>query len=332
MLITSNPSIGQDFDIDQARILRSQDRTYEAFDLFEQAPEPLSAEGLLLKGVLLAELGRTAEAKLIFLELIKDQPGAPEPLNNLAVLYANAGDYDLALKSLHRAIATRPEFFTTYRNLNQVSTRMATEAYGRETGRDLAEDPGPLILGLLPELTGSSLRLGHSNIPDIGADPNSLLVVPPLAEIDPPVNELDESRADSDVAGEAATESRDLRLPEETATADPGLAWSMIQQWAKARSSQSASDFAAFYSSDFEPGRGLSREEWDARMRRKFESTEPLSIALEFLEARRTGSKQTEVRFRQTLSLGGNSYGVTVTLSLVWEENSWKIQSEYRNQ
>ena len=103
------------------------------------------------------ELGRTAEAKRIFLKLSKDHPGSPEPFNNLAALYAAAGDYDLALKSLHQALASQPEFLATYENLNRVSARMASEAYGRETGRGLDEKAGTLFLNLLPALTSEAI-------------------------------------------------------------------------------------------------------------------------------------------------------------------------------
>lgn len=373
MFTMSLPGLGQESNLDQARLLRSQNREYEAFDLLEQGAETLSAEGLLLKGVLLAELGRTGEAKRIFLQLIREQPTSPEPFNNLAVLYATAGDYDLALKALHHAIETRPEFLTTYENLNQVSTRMATEAYGRETGRRVAVALSELHLNLLAVLTSETTRpsepvdeqadlvattvFAESGFPAasvalrsyVGAarstgpggsdgsagsddpiDPyeSSHMELPgagsELQEIDPSPETV--------ASGDAARDTLEVTGRSDVQSPDPGLAWLMVQQWAKARTNRSPSEYAAFYSHSFEPGRGLSREEWDGRLQRKFGSSESLSIALEFLEARRLDSNHTEIRFRQSLTLGANSFGATVTLGLVWEEGGWKIRSEYRNQ
>jgi hypothetical protein len=316
------PTFGEEIDLGSIQILRSQSKTYEAYDRLEQAQGSLSADGLLLKGVLLAELGRTAEAKRIFLELSKEHPGSPEPFNNLAALYAAAGDYDLALKSLHQALASQPEFLAAYENLNRVSTRMASEAYGRETGRELDEASGTLILSLLPELTNETSSDGVADAADEKRAPAE-----PIAALDStaPTHPVLPVPAES-VPNLDDTEFGDPPGP------DAGMAWMMIREWARARASGPPEDYAAFYASDFRPSRGVSRKEWNERLLRKFEVSEPVDVHLEFLEARQTGPTQSEIRLRQTITLGSNRYSTTVTLGLVWEEDHWRIQSEYRNQ
>jgi tetratricopeptide (TPR) repeat protein len=62
----------------------------------------------VLKGLILTEQNKSAEAINIFTKLTDDYPELPEPYNNLAVLYAASGQYDKARASLEMAIRTNP--------------------------------------------------------------------------------------------------------------------------------------------------------------------------------------------------------------------------------
>src|SRR5476649_1198289 len=55
---------------------------------------PKDARGRFLKGLILTEQGKQADAIKIFTGLTEDYPELPEPYNNLAVLYASQGQYD----------------------------------------------------------------------------------------------------------------------------------------------------------------------------------------------------------------------------------------------
>lgn len=92
---------------------------------------PGHAEARFLKGLALAEQGRSEEAQEVFLALTGDYPDLPEPHNNLAVLYAAKGDYVMARDSLVLAISSHPNYATAHENLGDIYARMAGIAYGK---------------------------------------------------------------------------------------------------------------------------------------------------------------------------------------------------------
>lgn len=88
-------------------------------------------EARLFKGVILTRQGNIDEAIAAFDELSKDRPELPEPLNNLAVLYAAQGRYDESRKVLVRAIELEPRYDTAHENLGDVYAKLANIAYER---------------------------------------------------------------------------------------------------------------------------------------------------------------------------------------------------------
>ena len=82
-----------------------------------------------LKGVLLSENGRPAEAAQWFERMTQDFPDLPEPYNNLAVLHAQAGRLDRARDVLEVALRLDPAYRTAHENLGDVLVRLAERAY-----------------------------------------------------------------------------------------------------------------------------------------------------------------------------------------------------------
>jgi colicin import membrane protein len=92
--------------------------------------QPADVQMRFMKGVMLSEM-RPAEAIAIFTRLTQDYPKLPEPYNNLAVLYAAAGQYDKAKIALDKAIRTSPAYATAFDNLGDVHARLASQAYDK---------------------------------------------------------------------------------------------------------------------------------------------------------------------------------------------------------
>ena len=82
-----------------------QAQALERVDTFLKA-NPKDARGRFLKGLILTEQARPADAIKIFGGLTEDYPELPEPYNNLAVLYASQGQYDKA-----RGANTKNKYF-----------------------------------------------------------------------------------------------------------------------------------------------------------------------------------------------------------------------------
>src|SRR5688572_8716118 len=99
-------------DFRDAQKLYGQGKLQPALEKVEAflGAQPKDAPGRFLKGILLTELKRSADAIQVFAALTEDFPELPEPYNNLAVLYAQQGNYEKAKSALELAIQTHPSF------------------------------------------------------------------------------------------------------------------------------------------------------------------------------------------------------------------------------
>lgn len=84
-----------------------------------------------LKGVILAQQGRSKEAMDLYTQLTRDNPELPEPFNNLAVLQAAQNQLDEARASLEMAIRLNPGYATAQQNLGDVYANLAGRAWTR---------------------------------------------------------------------------------------------------------------------------------------------------------------------------------------------------------
>ena len=112
-------------EIQDASQLLRQGQHAQALDRINQylSSRPRDAQGRFLKGLILAEQSKSAEAIDVFTKLTQDYPELPEPYNNLAVLYAAQGQYEKARQSLEMSIRTHPSYATAYENLGDVYPR-----------------------------------------------------------------------------------------------------------------------------------------------------------------------------------------------------------------
>lgn len=101
----------------------------------------------LLRAILLAKTGRSAQAETLLNELREQYPDRPEPLNNLAVMYAEAGDNSRAIQTLQSAFKTHPSYAQVYQNLSDMYAVLAAEAYNKALGVS-GTDRGPQLASL----------------------------------------------------------------------------------------------------------------------------------------------------------------------------------------
>jgi Flp pilus assembly protein TadD len=94
------------------------------------ATQPRDARMRFLKGVMLSEQQRQAEAIAVFVALTEDFPELADPYNNLAVLYAADGRLQAALGALQAALRNDPAHRTARENLGNVHVALALEAWG----------------------------------------------------------------------------------------------------------------------------------------------------------------------------------------------------------
>lgn len=116
------------------------------------AGKPRDPQMRFLRGVILNEQGKQADATLAFTALTQDFPELPEPYNNLAALYASQSKFDQARAALETAIKLNPNYATAYENLGDVYARLAGQAYGRSLQLQSTNSTVPPKLVLVRQL------------------------------------------------------------------------------------------------------------------------------------------------------------------------------------
>ncbi len=106
------------------------------------AKSPRNAQVRFQRALILTDMKRSADAIAALEGLSQDYPELPEPYNNLAVLHAAAGRYELARSLLQRSLDVQPNYVTAYENLGDLYVSMASDAYAR--GLKLAPNSAPL--------------------------------------------------------------------------------------------------------------------------------------------------------------------------------------------
>ena len=134
------------------------DKALERVDAYLVA-QPKEARGRFLKGLILTEQNKPAEAIKVFTSLTEDYPELPEPYNNLGVLYASQGQYDKARNALEMAIRTHPSYATAHENLGDIYARMAEQSYDKALQLDRSNASAQTKLKLIRDLFSANPRL-----------------------------------------------------------------------------------------------------------------------------------------------------------------------------
>ncbi|MDM0103924.1 tetratricopeptide repeat protein [Variovorax sp. J22R24] len=116
------------------------------------AGKPRDPQMRFLRGVILTEQGKQAEATAAFTQLTQEFPELPEPYNNLAALYAAQSQFDKARSALEMAIKLNPEYATAHENLGDVYARLAAQSYGRAQQLEAGNTTVPPKLALIRQM------------------------------------------------------------------------------------------------------------------------------------------------------------------------------------
>lgn len=116
------------------------------------AGKPRDPQMRFLKGVILTDLGRPADAITALQALTQDYPELPEPYNNLAALYAQQGQFDKARAALEMAVRINPNYAIAHENLGDVYARLAGQSYNRALQLDAASNTVPAKLSMVRSL------------------------------------------------------------------------------------------------------------------------------------------------------------------------------------
>jgi tetratricopeptide (TPR) repeat protein len=124
------------------------------------ADNPQDPRMRFLKGLILTNKSAWQGAIKEFRTLSNDFPDLPAPLNNLAVVYAETGNYDLAQEALKEALAINPAYASAHENLGDIYVTLAALSYRQATSHDEKQQSARAklkVLGqLIPDLADAS--------------------------------------------------------------------------------------------------------------------------------------------------------------------------------
>ena len=267
------------------------------------AKNPKDAQTRFLKGLILAEQGKSGEAILIFTALTEDYPELAEPYNNLAVLYAAQNKFDDAKNALEMAIRSHPNYTTAHENLGDIYAKMASLSYDKALQLDQNNPTAKAKLALLKDIVSPPARPATSNKAANAAPITTPAKVTPAPVVPPPT------------ASPASAQT--LQSAEATVAA-----------WARAWAAQDVDAHLAFYAGDFVTPAGLLRPEWEAQRRERIIQPSRISVNLSGVRAQQINPDKTSVSFKQTYESDRLSVISNKILELVWRSGKWLIVQE----
>lgn len=334
-------------DLPDAQRLLKQGQFPQALEKVDSylSSRPKDAQGRFMRGLILTEMGRSADAIATFSRLTEDYPELPEPYNNLAVLYAQQKQYDKARAALEMAIRTHPSYAIAHENLGDVYAKLASQAYDKALQIDSANAAAQSKLSLIREMISTTPKPGSrplaANRPSEPvkvaaaqpARPAAAATVAPAAAPAPAApapaaplvakapEKAPEKVAKPTDAGNAGTPARS---PDSTAEADISRA---LQGWAAAWARKDVKAYLAFYASDFQTPGGMSRKEWEAERAQRIDKPGKLQVAVEDIKVTLNGDKAT-VRFRQHYRSASLKSSTGKTVVFIRSGAKWLIQQE----
>jgi tetratricopeptide (TPR) repeat protein len=294
---------------------------------------PRDAQMRFLKGVILTEQNKSADAIVAFTKLSEDYPGLPEPYNNLAVLYAAAGNFEKARLALDSAIRTNPTYATAYENLGDVHAKLASQAYDKalqlDSGNVTAKSKLTLVRSLVSNANSASAKVP----PAAPSAPPPMVIAKapetaaPAATRPVPVPAPTPAPATKPAPQAAKPEADKPVQKQDDEREDREAVTKAINGWARAWSAQDVKSYIGYYSHDFQTPNGETRKAWEEDRRARIVGKTSISVKLEGLQVTVNGTTAT-AKFHQSYASNRLSTNSRKTLVLAKHGGKWQIKQE----
>lgn len=293
------------------------------------ATHPEDVQGQFLKGVTLGEQKKTAEAIKVFSAISEQHPELPEPYNNLAVLYAEQGQYDKARLALETALKTHPSYATAHENLSDVYAKMASAAYDKALqldGKDARTQTRLAIkLAMVKTLFPGSTRPVQTAFK--APEPIKAASPTPAPVAKTPVSQPVPNAVPTPPQPKPAAPSEQEK-PADSGNGDQQALIDAVQDWAKAWSAQDADAYLAYYAGDFKTPGGESRKAWEKSRRARIAAPRSIRVGLADIKIALDGNKRASVRFKQSYRADRGTIRTTKTLVMEKSGGKWRIEQE----
>ena len=337
LLLCASPVTHAD-EMGDANMLFKQGQRGQALDKVNNylASKPKDAQARFLKGLILTEQGKTADAIKIFSALTDDYPDLPEPYNNLAVLYASQGKYDKAKQLLEKAISTHPSYATAHENLGDIYAKMASQAYDRALQLDHSNTATQTKLAMIQNLFAGDTRNNETvvaqNTPVLS---KSAVSAPIKVEATAGTNHLEPAPTASAVTASVATVTVTVAKAKAAVVAEPVVKkdnsaeiTKTVMAWAAAWSSKNATKYLSFYAHDFKIPDGETRAVWESLRRERLGTPKFIHVDIRIKTVTLDDSAHATVKFHQTYRASNFKASGNKSLLMVKAGDKWLIQEE----
>jgi Flp pilus assembly protein TadD len=274
------------------------------------AANPKDAQAMFMKGIILAESNKREEAIKAFTDLTDKYPNLPEPYNNLAVLYADAGQYDKAKNALETAIKTHPSYATAHENLGDIYARMASEAYDKALQLDGSNSRAQSKLAMIKDLFGNKTSVAAKTDTSKTAKTATM----PIRAAEKKPEPVKVAMADKPAA--------------DAITDDDKSIVEAVNNWAKAWSAKDLDKYFNSYADSFKPAKGESHKAWEQTRRDRISKPSSISVDIANPKVTLEGTDSAKVSFKQSYRADGKPIRTDKTLMMKKVGGVWLIEQE----
>jgi tetratricopeptide (TPR) repeat protein len=341
LLVTLSAGFGFAYANEEvARLLKAK-QLPEALAKADQllASKPRDPQLRFMKGVIQNEMGKTSEATTTFTRLTEDHPELPEPYNNLAVIYANAGQFDKSRAALEMAIRTNPSYSTAHENLGDIYAKLASQSYAKALQLDNSNAAVQPKLALIRDLftptpgkasppgalpTSSASPAPAAPAPAVTPAP---VIVPAAQPSIPVVAAIQPKVPTVVIASPSGTNQPNVAPPSVVNALTSPEVEAAVQEWAQAWSNRDMQGYLGSYTKDFAPTDKGSHAAWAEERKSRIMSKTRISVKLSNITTSVKGNTAT-VTFRQDYKADSLSANSRKTLELVRSGDRWLISKE----
>jgi tetratricopeptide (TPR) repeat protein len=280
------------------------------------AKNPKDAQARFLKGLVLTQQNKQDDAIKIFTALTNDYPELPEPYNNLAVLYANQGQYDKARQALEMAIRTHPSYATAHENLGDIYAKMASQAYDRALKLDHGNTATQTKLAMIQDLFGDAPR--KPSRPEVATASSNVAATTAVAKPTVAAKQPDLPKTAAAPTTTAAT----------TSASQSKELLKVVHDWAAAWSSKNTGKYLSYYAPDFKTPKGASRAAWEAERKDRISKPKSIHVSISNPTVSFGDNDHAIVEFHQSYSAGSFKINASKTVLMAKTGAKWLIQEE----
>ena len=290
-LLASFTTFGKS-NLEQIKILLKNGKYSRAEILVNKSIEDNlnNPELLFYKGIIETNIGKNNQAIDTFRNLTERFPDLPEPFNNLAVLYAEKGQFILAKEILEQAIKTNPSYLTAHINLGDIFTKMASEAYNNALEIDESNNIAITKLSMITQLFNYNPNIKNTKI-------DSIKVTNKVKDKKPTKKEISE-----DILN-------------------------VLDNWRVAWENKNMDEYLSAYASNFQYPNNMTQTSWEKYRTNRITSKKVIEISLSNTKIK-FKKKEVLVTFVQNYKSGNLNQVSNKTLVFIEEEGDWLIFKE----